>query len=341
MPVPESFESQSSVSVALCTHNGEKFIGEQLRSVLAQTRVPTEIVISDDASTDRTVEVVRSIMDAHTQAGRDSSTRFSLIINTRPLGVAANFEQAINACTGSFVALCDQDDVWLSRRVQTALDAFDRQPSLLLVHSNARLVDENGAGLDASLFEVLGITESVRRTIRGGGAFELLLRRNLITGAATMIRRELADIAAPFPHGWLHDEWLAIIAAAVDEIDVIAEPLIEYRQHGHNQIGVRALSVREKIVRVVEPGHERNSRLLQRSRSLALRLPGIRAVAPERVEAARQKALHEECRSLLSPIRILRIVPVVREFMTGRYSKFGRGFADAIRDLIQSLKPLG
>lgn len=338
---PQSFVGRTSVSVAICTRNGEQFIEEQLRSVIAQTRVPTEIVVSDDASTDRTVEVVRSVIAAHEQINLDSSTSFSLIVNTVPLGVAANFEQAIKACTGKFVALCDQDDVWLPRRVEAALDAFDRRPSLLLVHSDARLIDERGAELDASLFGVLGVDESIQRTIHRGGAFELLLRRNLITGAATMIRRELADIAAPFPHGWLHDEWLAIVAAAVDEIDVIPEPLIDYRQHGHNQIGVRALSVCEKFVRMIEPGHERNSRLLRRSRSLALRLPDIRAVVPARIEAARQKVLHEECRSFFSPHRMLRIVPVVRELMTGRYSKFGRGPADAIRDLLQPLNPLG
>lgn len=338
---PQSFVGRTSVSVAICTHNGEQFIEEQLRSVLAQTRVPSQIVVSDDASTDRTVEVVRTVIADNEQINPDSSTSFSLIINAVPLGVAANFEQAINACTGKFVALCDQDDVWLPRRVEAALDAFDRHPSLLLVHSDARLIDEGGAELAPSLFRVLGVDESIQRTIHRGGGFELLLRRNLITGAATMFRRELADIAAPFPQGWLHDEWLAIVAAAVDEIDVIAEPLIDYRQHRHNQIGVRALTVREKFVRMIEPGHERNSRLLRRSRSLALRLPDIRAVVPARIEAARQKVLHEERRSLLSPHRMLRIVPVVREVMTGRYGKFGRGPADAIRDLLQPLNPLG
>ena len=153
---PQSFVGRTSVSVAICTHNGEQFIEEQLRSVLAQTRVPTQIVVSDDASTDRTVEVVRTVIAANEQINPDSSTSFSLIINAVPLGVAANFEQAINACTGKFVALCDQDDVWLPRRVEAALDAFDRHPSLLLVHSDARLIDEGGAELAPSLFRVLG-----------------------------------------------------------------------------------------------------------------------------------------------------------------------------------------
>jgi glycosyltransferase involved in cell wall biosynthesis len=331
----------ASVSVAICTHNGERFIEEQLRSIIGQTRLPAEIVISDDASTDRTVELVRGLMAANEIIDPSASIKFTLIINSTPLGVAANFEQAIRACSGNFITLCDQDDVWLPRRVEAALEIFDQDPSLLLVHSNAQLVDESGAGLGASLFDVLGVDEAVQKVIHGGGAFELLLRRNLVTGAATMIRRELADLAVPFPLGWLHDEWLAIVAAAVSKIDVIAEPLIDYRQHGRNQIGVRSLSVREKFGRMIEPGHERNSRLLQRSKSLALRLPDLRAVSPERLYAARQKELHEERRSVLPPIRALRILPVCREFITGRYGRFGRGSADAVRDLIQPLNSLG
>jgi glycosyltransferase involved in cell wall biosynthesis len=330
-----------TVSVALCTRNGERFIEEQIRSVLTQTRLPAEIVVSDDSSTDRTVPLIRSVVEAHRLNYPESSIDLTIIVNSIPLGVAANFEQAIKTCTGEFIALCDQDDVWFPERVESALAVFESRPDLLLVHANARLVDESGADLEESLFIALGVSDALQREIHQGGAYELLLRRNLVTGAATMFRRELASLAVPIAMGWLHDEWLAIVAAALDRLDLIAESLIDYRQHGRNQIGVRTLSLREKLGRMVEPGSARNRRLLERATSLAVRLTQMQNIPPARVEAALRKVLHEEFRSGLSPARVLRVAPILRELRTGRYAEFGRGTSDAVRDLLQPLKPLG
>jgi hypothetical protein len=262
--------------------------------------------------------------------------------NPRPLGVTANFEQAILACGSEFVALCDQDDVWHPDRLELAVGAFDSRSSLQLVHGNARLVDQDGAGLPGSLFEALGVDGAALLSIHTGGAFDLLMRRNLVTGATTMIRRELAEFAAPFPVGWVHDEWLAIVAAAFDRIDVVEEQLIDYRQHGANQIGVRALSTAETLGRMLEPGLERNRRLLVRAQSLVQRFTAMgESIPADRLGAARAKLAHELARAALPTARVRRLPRVIRELRTGRYGDFGRGAADAVRDLIQPLRPLG
>jgi glycosyltransferase involved in cell wall biosynthesis len=317
------------ISVALCTRNGAAFIETQLRSILAQTVRPSEIVLSDDASTDDTVDIAVALVTAE-----GAGVSLHVLRNDPPRGVTANFEQAILACRGEFVALSDQDDVWMPNRLATALAVFTARPGLELVHSDAELIDDRGASLDVTLFQALEVGPLEVTAIHDGRGLELLLRRNIVTGATLMLRRELAVAAAPFPDAWLHDEWLAIVAASRGGFDVVAEPLIRYRQHGANEVGAAKLSVAGKFRRMIEPGALRSERLLARASQLAERAP---ALMPALVPAAVDKLAHERMRSALPAFRPARLAPVLRELGTGRYRRFGRGATDAARDLLQPL----
>ncbi|WP_165307781.1 glycosyltransferase family 2 protein, partial [Agromyces binzhouensis] len=255
------------------THNGARFVGEQVRTILAQTRPVDEIVVSDDASTDDTVAIVERAVREHREAG--GAVELNVLRNVEPLGVTANFEQALRAATGDLVALSDQDDVWRPDRVAVAVAAFAERPALQLVAADADLIDAEGAAMAATLFGTLGVDESLRASVDGAAAFDELLRRNLLTGATMMLRRDLVELAAPFPPSWVHDEWLAIVASVSGGIAVSPEPLIGYRQHGANQIGVTSLGWGGRIDRLRAARTERNGRLLARAVALAERLPGI------------------------------------------------------------------
>lgn len=334
--------SPARISVALCTRNGRQFIDAQMASILRQTIPPSEIVVSDDASSDDSVARIRAAMERHALTHPDTPIELRVLQNVTPLGVAANFEQAIRACSSPFISLCDQDDVWHPDRLERALAAFERRPALQLVHGDARLIDEDGHELPGTLFDALGVDEKACSAIHAGGAFELLMKRNVVTGAATMIRRELAELGAPFPDGWVHDEWLAVVAAAFDRIDVLDASLLDYRQHSSNQIGVSRLSVVQKFGRMIEPGFDRNRRLHVRAQSLVRRFESMGDSIPRlRLETVRRKLLHEQTRMTLPTRRFARLIPVLRELRTGRYGEFGRGAADAVRDLLQPLNPLG
>jgi glycosyltransferase involved in cell wall biosynthesis len=323
-----------TVSVALCTRNGARFIGAQLASILSQTRPPDEIVLSDDASTDDTVARARAAIDEFTTGPH----RVSLVVlqNDEALGVAANFEQALRACAGEFVLLSDQDDVWHPERLERSVAVFDGRPDLLLAHGNARLIDQDGTLLRGTLFDVVGIDRRTVGAIHSGSEFPLLLKRNLVTGATTTLRGRLLDAAGSIPSPWIHDEWLAIVAAALGGVDVIDHPLIDYRQHDANEIGATALTLAGKAKRMGEPGSARNARLLARAVVLAERFEKM-GVSPESLELVRAKVDHERVRSALVPNRLLRWPRVLGELSTGRYSRFGRGVLDAARDLIQPL----
>lgn len=117
-----------SISVALCTFNGARFIEEQVGSILNQSLPPGEIVVSDNVSTDDTRARIRSVYDAH----GDTSIALRILTGDAGLGVTRNFQRAIEACTGELIALSDHDDVWHSVRLAAAVPAFDADPSLLL-----------------------------------------------------------------------------------------------------------------------------------------------------------------------------------------------------------------
>lgn len=311
-------------------------MGEQVASILAQTRPVDEIVVSDDASGDGTVEIVEALV---AEAG-DDAPALTVLRNDPPLGVVGNFAQAIHAATGDLIALSDQDDRWVPEKIAHLVAVFEARPQLTLVHTNARLVDASGAPLGLSLFEALGVTRDELAGERSGRAFDVLMRRNLVTGATTMFRASLRDIAEPFAPSWVHDEWLAILAAVTGDVDVVDAQLIDYRQHGGNAIGASKPGPRDLIARLREPRSPRNARLLARAEALVERLDHIAVLHPERVpaahrDAARAKLAHERARSALPANRLRRIGPVLRAARAGDYSRYGRAKYDILRDLVQ------
>ncbi|MES1255851.1 MAG: glycosyltransferase family 2 protein [Acidobacteriota bacterium] len=322
-----------TVSVAMATYNGAKYLRAQLESILGQTHPVAELVISDDGSTDGTLDVACSVLSEST-----ASALAVTIIDGRPAGgVTANFERAISRTTHPVVVLSDQDDIWEPDRVAVTLEGLDRRSGTLLVHGDARLIDDNGRDL-GRLFDTLGLSRAERDRIRSGCAFDLLMRRNVVTGATVGFRRELFDRARPFPSSWVHDEWLAMVAAAADGVDLIDRPLINYRQHDSNEIGAGRVGWADRLERLTSQGRARNRRLLDRAKALSQWVEqDPDRVTLERRQAVRQKVEHERVRERLPRRRLPRLPVVVAEARTGRYARFGRGVADVVRDLVQPL----
>lgn len=314
------------VSVALCTHQGERWIAEQLHSILAQTRQVDEIVVGDDASTDRTLDIVR-------QVASETDVPFRIRRHEAALGVAENFADAIAATTGDVVALSDQDDVWHADRIERLLPRLD---GVALVHSNARLVDATGAPLGSTLEESLEMSAWERSALQEGRALDALLRRNLVTGATVLVRRDAALAALPIPSAWIHDEWLAMCAALGDGVRYEPEPTIDYRQHGGNAIGVERLGAVGKLRRVLEPDSGKHAYKAQRAESLATAAQHRGLATGAMLERLIAKARHERARAALPLPRALRLPGVVRGAAAGRYRTFSRGASDIARDLLES-----
>ncbi|WP_308468145.1 glycosyltransferase family 2 protein [Rathayibacter soli] len=326
MSTPQPTASPT-ISVALCTHNGAAYLQTQLVSILEQTRPVDEIVVSDDASTDATLEIVRATLASI------GSVKVTILHNDPPLGVTVNFEQAIRATTGDIVILCDQDDVWHPNRVAAAVQGLAN--GALLQFSDASLIDMDGSPLGGSLFAALEIDAQTRAALVDGRAFQTLLKRNLATGATVAFRRELLGEALPIPAAWVHDEWLTIFAAVRESVAVSTEQLIGYRQHGANQIGVVEPTLRRKIARVLQPRGDRNRGLAERSRLLLERLVALQS-EPGVIDRARRKVEIETFRAQLPAARIRRVLPVLRRAASGDYQRYcSQGLMDVVRDLLQ------
>lgn len=322
------------VSVALCTRNGARYLPEQVRSICAQTPLPREIVLSDDGSTDDTLAVVR---DTLAQCGVADRIELRVFSNLPPLGVTRNFEQAVRACRHELIALCDQDDVWHPGRLARMVAQFEARPELLLLHTDARLVDGDLKPLGSTLFHALEVQPAELSAIGQGEAFGVLLRRNLVTGATTVFRRSLLDTALPFAPEWVHDEWLAAVAAAIGRMDVLPEPTIDYRQHASNQIGARRLSLSEKVAKAFAERGDKHVARLRRAEALLQRLQqlGGDRVPARYLEAQRAKVAHQRFRAELPAARPLRLLPILLEAARGRYARFGRGGHAIAQDLLE------
>ncbi len=318
------------VSVALCTYQGERFIREQLHSIINQTRPVDEVIVCDDGSTDTTVGIVREVA-----ASVRGQTRVIIAATDRVGGVSPNFARALAACSGDVIALSDQDDVWHPHRIETALAALGRTDEVALAFSDARLIDADGAALGANLHAGLHLRSAERLALAQGKAFRVLIRRNVVTGATTMVTRALVDRAAPFPAEWVHDEWLAIIAAVSGRMVLIPDQLIDYRLHGGNQIGVEDPSLAGGVRRMLSPRADRLVLLSERTRVLEARLLEL-GVDPEIVALAHRKAEFECARAAYPKSRITRVPAVVGQWARGRYGPLSsQGVLDVARDLLQ------
>ncbi len=216
-------------SVALCTYNGEKFIGEQLDSILRQTVCVDEIVVCDDGSTDNTLDIVESILSK-------SGVFYRIEKNEKSLGVSNNFLKALKLTTGDYVFTCDQDDLWYDNKVETFLNAASSKKELYF--SDGELVDADGVSLKSGLWESIYIKEELNKK---PDMLLCLLKRPVVTGAAMLVSKGLIDQVDFIPEGWLHDEWLSIIAALNDSIEPICKTTFDYRQHGKNVVGIKKI----------------------------------------------------------------------------------------------------
>src|SRR5690349_20095217 len=132
--------NEKPISVAMCTYNGARFLPEQLESIAAQTRLPGELVVCDDRSTDESAEIVRDF-------ARRSPFSVRLEINQENLGSTKNFEKAIGLCQGEIIALADQDDVWHGQKLSCLAGVLENDDRIGAVFSDAELIEENSRPL--------------------------------------------------------------------------------------------------------------------------------------------------------------------------------------------------
>ena len=224
------------VSVCMATHNGERYVEAQLRSILQQLNRQDEVNVVDDASRDRTCQIIRSFND----------DRIRLVESEKNRGVLLAFEAAVRMADGDVLFLCDQDDVWYPEKVSTILEAFANWPDVDLMASDAALIDDNDSLLPGTYYQNRG---------KFSGNFWPNLFRCKFLGATMAFRGTIRFKFLPFPacHDVLHDIWIGMrIAATGGKAHFIEKPLVYYRRHSGNvsrsQSGWRKLWIRVDLL---------------------------------------------------------------------------------------------
>lgn len=239
--------SSPAVDIVLATYNGAEFVAEQIESLFRQTYDNWRILARDDGSTDGTVAILERF-------ARDFPDRFVLIADTDGnLGYASNFSRLLEHTTAGYLALCDQDDIWLPGKLAVCMERMwalerDNGPATpLLVHSDLKVVDRNLKEISPSFWDYRCLDP------RTGNSLNRVLAQNVATGCATVFNRPLMDICAPIPEQAVaHDWWIALTAAAFGSTAYIAQPTVLYRQHAGNTIGAQSFQLRHLGARLVE-----------------------------------------------------------------------------------------
>jgi len=214
--------SGRKISVCIASFNGERFIREQLDSIIFQLAVADEIIISDDGSTDNTCEIILSYSDPRIILLKNEVKPQEKARRYKSYFVAQNFENALRHATGDYIFLADQDDIWEENKVRNLISLFSNNLNLI-VH-DATVVDENGVTISPSYFEIL----------RSKKGFIKNVAKNSYLGCCMAFDKVVLEKALPFPANLVaHDMWIGLIGEQVGEVLFVESKLIKYRRHGN------------------------------------------------------------------------------------------------------------
>lgn len=209
------------ISVCIATYNGQDFIEDQIRSILPQLHDQDEIIISDNNSSDRTIDAITGIADC----------RIKVIINYTP-GIVSNFENCLKHASGEVIFLCDQDDVWLTTKVASTQKLLETND---LVLSNGIITNDKLKPTGRTLFDTNPPNLSVIRNIG----------KNSFTGCCMAFNRKILNLATPFPKDIaMHDWWIGLVALLNAKVHLDHTPQILYRRHLSNYSSTSQASTR-------------------------------------------------------------------------------------------------
>ena len=206
-------ENKIKCSVAMATYNGEKYIKEQIDSILLNINQNDELIISDDGSTDKTLNIIKCYNDSRIK-----------LINGPKKGIKQNFANAIKNCSGEYIFLSDQDDIWNENKKKIVLSTFEKHDCILIVH-DCEIINNEYEILKPSFFKFRKSKKGIIKNII----------KNSYIGCCMCFRSELKNKILPIPNDIeMHDQWIGIIAEKYGKSIFINDKLIKYRRHSNN-----------------------------------------------------------------------------------------------------------
>jgi glycosyltransferase involved in cell wall biosynthesis len=317
---------RATLSIAMCTYNGARFLEAQLHSIAEQSRRPNELVVCDDDSTDETHSILNRFA---------KSAPFSVNIHRNPvrLGSTKNFERAIALTTGDLIALADQDDVWLPDKLEQLAQPFERE-DVGCTFSDAEVVDQALRPVGFRLWQACRFDVREQRDVSERRAFGVLLRHNVITGATMMFSARHKASVLPIDKRWVQDGWIGLLISTQDRIVPVAKTLVKYRQHGGNQIGARLQPLSEELRISLTLGRDAYLREATRYEQLLGPLSAMDAPS-ECIQEVRNLVHHLRHRANLPSTFARRATAVAAETLRFGYHRYSNGWRSVIKDCVK------
>ena len=208
------------IDILMATYNGEKYLKEQIESILNQTHKNIRLIISDDCSTDKTREIIKQY--------EKKDSRIKVYLQEQNLGYLKNFNFLLTKVENNIYMLSDQDDIWLPQKVEKTYK-FLKQNNSDLVFTDLLVVDEKGNEVNKSFDKLMNLTKKIKKTV---GTYKLAYLYNSVTGCTIMSKKEqlnkILDIPTNSKHVF-HDHWIALSVSINGKVSYLEEPLIKYR----------------------------------------------------------------------------------------------------------------
>ena len=221
------------IDILLATYNGEKFVREQLDSIINQTYKNLRIIISDDCSNDSTIMILEEY--------KNKDNRIEVYLQEKNLGVVKNIEFLLNKVSSNFYMLSDQDDYWLPQKVEKSIEKL-KEENADLVFGDLEVVDEKLDTIYESFNDYMLLSRKIKKYINTGKMNYLY---NCVTGCTILAKKETIEYIIPLPDSskrLIHDHWIGIMTELNGKLAYMPEKYIKYRQHGDNQVGTEKIS---------------------------------------------------------------------------------------------------
>ena len=218
---------QEKIDVLMATYNGEKYVKEQIESILNQTYKNIRLIISDDCSTDKTRDILKQY---------EQNDKIKIFYQEKNLGYIKNFEFLLKQVENDLYMLSDQDDVWKEEKIQKSLEKLETE-DLDLVFGDLEVVDQNLNTIYESFDKYMKLDRKIEKYI---GDYRLQYLYNCMTGCTILSKKKYINKIVPLPAEskyMPHDYWIGLIVSLNGKVGYIKEKYIKYRQHVDNQIG--------------------------------------------------------------------------------------------------------
>lgn len=323
--------SRLTISIAMCTYNGEKYLQEQLDSLAKQSRLPDELVICDDCSSDKTMEILQNFVE-------NSPFPVRLEQNEKNLGYIRNFEKCSQLCTGDIIFFCDQDDVWLPEKIERFMEFFENEPNVGMVISDVQMMDAHSKLLKSrysySIYPIAKLEKMIRRD---AAYFLCKISCSSWPGMAIAYRKSVGEILFPYPFVLAHDSWVLQTMCAVSQARIIPEPMVLYRIHEKNVVGKQfdklSVSIQEAGSKRIIDNYKNISDNLTCILDRIKERPNLN-ISPKTLALYKAKAEHCLIRYRIRTKQVNKWYYILRETLNGNYFRFGNGILSIGMDLL-------